>query len=256
MLTNEDTGAYELWIAELDSGLWTKFSQTQQTERFPTWSPDGQRVVFTRALLDRPDFEVLVADADGSHSKTLFRGSARYVYTTDWSPDGRYVLFCELPQTGLSQRADVWVLPMDGEGEPFPLLQSEHDEYGAWFSPDGKWVLYVSDETGISQAYVRPFPGPGAKHQVANDPAGWGWWRTPSEILLMNPDGTICAVEVDTSGGRFRAGATKTLIDIRPLVVAEPSHDGSRFIVAVVPEGAVGGGFDLRVNWAQGLTQP
>jgi hypothetical protein len=110
-------------------------------------------------------------------------------------------------------------------------------------------VLYISDETGVQQAYVRPFPGPGAKHQVTNQAAVWGWWRTPTEILLLSPDGTISAVDVSTSAGSFRAGASQELIDIRPIVVGEPSHDDSRFIVAVVSERSRSGQFSLLVNW-------
>ena len=258
MLANQRTGAWELWIAELETGLWTKFSQTSQTEAFPVWSPDGDHVVFSRALLEGTDFELIVADVDGSSGETRALFTDRYVWPSDWSRDGRHLLFTEMPSTGLVQKGDIWVLPMAGEGdrEPFPFLQTEHNEIGGWFSPDGKWVLYISDESGPDQAYVRPFPGPGTRHHVSNKPAVWGWWRTPSEVLLMSPDGTVYAVEVDTSEGRFRAGAAQNLIDIRPVVVGEPSHDGSRFIVAVVPEEAGGGGFNLLVNWAQGLRQP
>ena len=258
MLANKNTGAWELWIAELDTGLWTRFSQTSQTEAFPAWSPDGDRVVFSRSLLEGTEFELIEADVDGSSGETRAFFTDRYVWPSDWSRDGRHLLFTEAPSAGLVQKADIWVLPMDGEGErePFPFLQAEHNELGGWFSPDGKWVLYISDESGISQAFVRPFPGPGAKRQVSNDPAVWGWWRTPSEVLLMNPGGTVYAVEVNISGGRFRAGASESLIDLRPVVVGEPSHDGSRFIVAVVPEEQLRGGFTLMVNWAQGLDQP
>jgi len=258
MLANQRTGALELWIAELETGLWTKFSQTSQTEAFPVWSPDGDHVVFSRALLEGTDFELIVADVDGSSGETRALFTDRYVWPSDWSRDGRHLLFTEMPSIGLVQKGDIWVLPMAGEGdrEPFPFLQTEHNEIGGWFSPDGKRVLYVSDETGINQAYMRPFPGPGAKRQVSNDGAVWGWWRTPSEVLLMSPEGTVYAVEVNISEGRFRAGASENLIDLRPVVVGEPSHDGSRFIVAVVPEEVRGGGFNLLVNWAQGLRQP
>jgi Tol biopolymer transport system component len=258
MLANENTGALELWIAELDTGLWTRFSQTSQTEAFPAWSPDGDRVVFSRALLEGTGFELIEADVDGSSGETQTLFTDRYVWPSDWSRDGSHLLFTEAPSAGLVQKSDIWVLPMNGEGdrEPYPFLQTQHNEYGGWFSPDGKWVLYISDESGISQAYVRPFPGPGVKRQVSNDPAVWGWWRTPSEVLLMSPDGTVYAVEVNISEGKFRAGASESLIDLRPVVVGEPSHDGSRFIVAVVPEEARGGGFNLLVNWTQGLRQP
>jgi serine/threonine protein kinase/Tol biopolymer transport system component len=250
ILENGRTGTWELWIAELENGLWTKFSQTQQQEMFPVWSPDGRQVVFTRARLGQPEFEFVVARADGSSSKRVLRLTDRYGYPTDWSRDGRFLLYTQHPTLGLAHQADIWVLPMDGSDQkPFPYLQTDHGEVGGWFSPNGEWVLYISDETGVQQAYVRPFPDPGAKHQVTNEAAVWGWWRTPKEILLLSPDGTISAVEVSTSTGIFRSGASQKLIDIRPIVVGEPSHDGSRFIVAFVSESTRSGQFSLLVNW-------
>jgi hypothetical protein len=147
---------------------------------------------------------------------------------------------------------------MHGEGdrEPYPFLETDHNEFGGWFSPDGKWVLYISDESGLSQAYVMPFPGPGPKRHVSNDSAVWGWWRTSSEVLLLSPSGTVYAVEVDISKGGFRTGAAQNWIDLRPVVVGEPSHDGKRFIAAVLPDDRRESEFTLLVNWAQGLDQP
>jgi Tol biopolymer transport system component len=59
-------------------------------------------------------------------------------------------------------RNDIWVQPMEGAGKPYPLLETQHENYGR-FSPDGKWVAYSGDESGQGEVYVVPFPGPGGK---------------------------------------------------------------------------------------------
>jgi len=253
-LVNENTGAFELWIVDLEAGVWTRFSSGSWSESFAVWSPNGARVAFERTRRDGT-FELIVADVDGPGNEeklVSFDGNGSAM-PMDWSADGRFLLFLALPSTGSARGGDIWVLPMEGNREPFPFVKSEHSEMGGWFSPDERWVLYISDESGTNQAYVRPFPGPGGRRQVSNDGAYWGWWRTQSELLLMALDGTVIAVEVSTSAGRVRVGTSRTLISLDPLLVGEPSRDGSRFIVAVLPEEHARGQLTLMVNWAQGL---
>ena len=82
---------------------------------------------------------------------------------TDWSPDGRFILYRQGdPNTG----QDLWVLPMMGERKPFPFVKTNFEEREGHFSPDGRWVAYVSNESGRFEIYVQPFPGSGGKWQV------------------------------------------------------------------------------------------
>ena len=138
---------------------------------------------------------------------------------------------------------------MEGDRESRPFVKTEHSEFGGWFSPDGRWVLYISDKSGVDQAYVKPFPGPGGGRLVSNDEAYWGWWRTQSEVLLMHRDGWVRAVDVSIANGTIRAGVPKTLVHLGPPTVGEPTHDGSRFVIAVVPEQHSTGQLTLLVNW-------
>ena len=81
-----------------------------------------------------------------------------------WSPDGNWLVFTEYhPVT----KADLWVLPNEDEQKPQPWLQTPSEEFAARFSPDGRSVAYVSDESGRYEVYVRPFPGPGEKWQIS-----------------------------------------------------------------------------------------
>src|SRR5262249_39294339 len=85
---------------------------------------------------------------------------------TDWSPDGRFVLFRKTdPQTGV----DLWVLPVSGDKRPSPFLKTPFDEWDGQFSPGGKWIAYESNESGRFEIYVQPFPGPGEKFQISTN---------------------------------------------------------------------------------------
>src|SRR5438093_827724 len=85
---------------------------------------------------------------------------------TFWSPDGRYLLYCEVnPQTKL----DLWVLPLGGHEKPRPFLRTAFNEDWPQFSPDGRWVVYVSDESGRNEVYVTSFPQAEGKWQISTD---------------------------------------------------------------------------------------
>ena len=75
--------------------------------------------------------------------------------SADWSADGRFIVYIvNDPKT----KVDLWVLPLFGDQKPFPFLQTEANERGARFSPDGRWIAYISDESGINQIYVQSLP--------------------------------------------------------------------------------------------------
>ena len=94
---------------------------------------------------------------NGSEPERQLLKSDRRKTPTDWSRDGQFLLFDqEDPATGW----DLAALPMKGDRNPFPLLQSEFNETQGAFSPDGKWLAYTSDETGGNQVYVQRFQWP------------------------------------------------------------------------------------------------
>jgi Tol biopolymer transport system component len=82
-----------------------------------------------------------------------------------------------MDQTEATRSWDIWVLPLDGEGEPYPFLEGRFDEFGGVFSPDGRWMAYQSGESGQAEIYDRPFPGPGRQWQVSTEGGLWPRWR-------------------------------------------------------------------------------
>src|SRR4029077_6629677 len=119
---------------------------------------------------------------------------------------------------------DVWVAPLTGSRQPYPLLNSDFDEYRAQLSPDGRWRAYVSDESGSYEVYVQPFSADGklggAKARIST---GGGnqlrWRRDGGELFYVAGDGQMMAVVVKTSGAAFEQGTPKALFKTRLAMV-------------------------------------
>ena len=133
---------------------------------------------------------------------------------TDWSPDGRTLVYTSLsPKTG----SDLWALPL-GNGKSFPIVQTAFDELDAHVSPDGRWLAYVSNESGRLEIYGRPFPGPGGQWQVSTAGGSQPRWRPDGkEILYVVPDGHLMAapIGVASDGQALQPGAPVALFAAR-----------------------------------------
>jgi eukaryotic-like serine/threonine-protein kinase len=158
------------------------------------------------------------------------------------------------PKTG------IWVLPLEPAGgpkgvpaKPLPWLATQFNENFARFSPDGRWVVYNSDESGQFETYVAPFPGPGGKRQIS---AGGGFesrWRADgTEIFYAAPNGTLMAAEVSTKGAGIEVGAIRSLnipVITTLLYLYDVSSDGQRFLVAAPREQTSSAPLTLVENW-------
>ena len=110
----------------------------------------------------------------------------------DVSPDGRYLLYAE--------KSDLWALPLTEKRPPFGVATSSNFEEGqGQFSPDGKWIAYVSNEneTARHQIWVRPFPGPGARRQISAEGGIYPRWQHDGKaIFYVSPQGQLMAVPI------------------------------------------------------------
>jgi hypothetical protein len=125
-------------------------------------------------------------------SEEVLLSTPRPKCPTDWSGDGRYVLFNVVdPDTGV----DIQVVPVDGERTPIEAVRSAHDEQHAQFSPDGRWIPYQSNRTGRFEIYVRPFPGPGADVPVSTSGGEQVRWHpVGTELFYIAADDALMAV--------------------------------------------------------------
>ncbi|HVT41231.1 MAG TPA: protein kinase [Gemmatimonadaceae bacterium] len=156
------TQGSDIWVYDLMSRTPERLTSEGLSDR-PEWTPDGKRVLYSSNRKDGR-YSLWWQAADASAPAELLYAGSDNVREGVVAPDGRSVVYREdTPQTN----RDVYLLPLLGERKPLPLLTSPSDELMPRVSPDGKWLAYVSDESGQYEIYVRPFPGAGGRVSVS-----------------------------------------------------------------------------------------
>jgi len=254
------TGNRDVWILDAERGVPTRFTFDGAQDFMPVWSPDGARLAFATDR-NTGSYDIYVKDSNGSGNEQLLMKSGRPEH---WSSDGRYLLFSLLDsQNGY----DLWVLPL-GSGEPKPVsyLQTKFDERQGQFSPDGRWVAYVSNESGDAtqyQVYVQSFPIGGGKFQISADGGVQPRWRRDGkELFYIGPDRKLMALDVKTSP-RFEYDTPKVLFDPSILGGAanytfsryDVAPDGKRFlVVSAAADNPAAEPITVLLNWNAGHT--
>jgi serine/threonine-protein kinase len=149
----------------------------------------------------------------------------------------------------------------DGTNAAEPLLNSRYNETSAVFSPDARWLAYLSDESGRNEVYVRPMSGPGGKVQISSDGAGEPRWSPSGTELYFRSGAKMMSVPV-TTGARFSAGRPTELFDapddIGPLYGLanfDVSRDGRRFLLVRHQAELTSGTLTIVFNWSIELAQ-
>jgi Tol biopolymer transport system component len=172
---------------------------------YPEWSPDGAWIHY--ATSRRGDYDLWRSRSDGSGvQESLVTGP-----TDHWegvpSPDGRGLVF---RTTNPVTRRDIWWLPR-GASQPVPLLTTPFEERGIAVSPDGRWLAYVSNETGADEVYVRALPGPGGRVQISSAGGREPRWGPGGRELLYRSRDSVLAVQVVAAGAEVHVGRRRAL---------------------------------------------
>ena len=223
----------EAWLYDLSRGVGARFSFGEQGSNFPIWSRDGREIAF-----GDPGGGVSVKSADGTSAPRSIWPAKTNVWPLSWSPDGKLMLLrVQDPKSG---GVDLWVLPLDGEGKAHPLVATDPDEFiNGSISPDGKWLQYISNESGRREVYVVPFPALGEKRQVSTAGATTGRWLGDKAIVYSQPpDGKLFAVDLEASGGSLQVGAPRPIFGGKPAPrgAFDVTLDGKRLLFAVPVE--------------------
>jgi serine/threonine protein kinase/Tol biopolymer transport system component len=251
-----ETGTFKLWVVDLGRGVPSRLrSGANDAEATPVWSPNGTRIAFTigRALMER-------SSAVGGDETELLK-SDHLVDVTDWSRDGRYLMYM---QDDAKTKSDLWILPMSPNigRQPVPFARGDADERNGAFSPDGKWVAYDSDESGTPEIYVQKFSesvtSREGKWQVSKGGGVYPQWRLDGkELFYLSGDATALMAVPIFSGSRFEAGVPRSLFQGRMqtgnTLTFAVSADGQRFLLPLPV--AQGGTRPARVvfNWQSAL---
>jgi len=185
-----------IWLQTLSGGTPTRFTFAAGRNGNPIWSPDGSRVLYGHQNQSGYLTTTVVRLSNGAGKEEVLlpervvNGVNQFPY--DWSSDGKWVVFRNDAPT-----PDLWIFPAGGDGKPVPFVRGSSAETEARFSPDGKFVVYQSDESGLSQVYVQPMPPNGSKWQVSRSGGQTPRWKG-SEIFYIAPDQKLMAAPVKT----------------------------------------------------------
>jgi len=223
----------DLWIYDIerDSLRRITFEGINQT---PVWSPDGKRVAYSLAKTGDP--RLFWRMADGSGPAGRLTSSELVEFPSSWSSDGRLLAYAATG--GPSKDWDIWVLPLEGDRQPRAFTGAPFNEVQPMFSPDGRWLAYVSDESGRLEVYVQPYPGPGGKWQVSTEGGDEPVWAANGKELFYRLGDKLMATVVE-SEPEFAAGKPRLLFEGRfAHDVAAPgfasygvTRDGQRFLM-------------------------
>jgi serine/threonine protein kinase len=250
-------GNTDIWRLDIDRDLLTRFTSEAVPEIYPLWSPDGQRIVYSSPTAGKPGFDLYEKSVNSTAPGTLLLKVDTVAVATDWSSDGRVLLYRLLdPKTN----TDIWALPIEGDRHPFPVVQTAFDERDAQFSPDGKWIAYQSNESGRFEIYVQPFPGPGGKTQVSIDGGAQPrWQRDGRELFYIALDGQLHSVQMRFASNNtiVQAGSPVRMFMTHVGAVVQGgssqayvvSRDGQRFLMNTVAEVASSSPITLILNW-------
>lgn len=236
-LANDREGASDIWIVNAVRGLRTRFTFDAADEFVGIWSPDGAHIAFNARRKGRLD--LYRKAASGAGGDDLLASDHQVDKTpTSWSTDGRFILYSiASPVTG----PDIWVLPLAGDRKPFPFADTGFDERLGQFSPDGRWVAYASSESGRSEVYVAPFPGPGGEWQISEFGGGLPRWRRDGKELFYHaPDNKLMVATVAGGADRIDVEAVRPVFEMRvpdgeARSFYDVTSDGQRFLM-IVPE--------------------
>jgi Tol biopolymer transport system component len=184
--------------------------------------------------------------ANGARQEELLYHDENDKYPTSWSSDGKYIAYEALANSHL----EVWVMPMFGDRKPFAFLQGNYNIRYPVFSPDGKWMVFTSFESGHGQVYVVAFPKPGGKFLVGDGQLAV-WSRNGKEILYVDDHSRMASVEVAVHGDSVELGKPQMLFPAQPTQF-EASADGKRLVLMQAPAES-SSHLTLVVNWPQEL---
>jgi Tol biopolymer transport system component len=245
------TATRDVWIYDVARGLRNRGTFDPEDDLDAKWSPEGSRIVFGSRR--RGHLDLYVKAASGADTEQLLWADDLDKYPQSWSPDGRFLLYVTV---GGPAGQDLWVLPMTGdERKPFPFLRTRFNKGTGQFSPDGRWIVYRSNDTGRFEIYVAPFPGPGGKWQVSTMGGSVPRWRG-NEIFYVAPGNTLMVAAVAVDGARLDVGPVKKLFQARPVTPRyffDVSPDGQRLLVNTADEPAGSVPLTLVVNWTAAL---
>ena len=233
----------DLWVLDVATGAGTRVTNSTQAREFinapPVWSPDGRQIAYV--ALRGGSFNVYRKASNGEGAEELVYQHPGILNLADWTQDGRYLGFFTTDLGG----GTIYALPLTGDRKPIEIHKSKFQIIGPRFSPDSRYYVYASNETGRNEDFVRAFDpaagasaGGGKQWQISDEGGGPVWWRREGkQLYLLGPDRGFREIAVNTTG-TFEAGKPRVIFNLGEAIPVGPGNvsmslDGERFVIAV-----------------------
>jgi len=205
----------DLWIVELDTNLRRRLTFAPGAESSPVWSRSGEQIYYRAWSAENPSKLMVVPASGAGDPQVIFEDPELLLRPSGLTPDGRYLILHGLlgDTTG-----DLWQLDLTGTGRPVPIVDQPRAQNQGSVSPDGRWIAYSSDESGLFEIFVEPFSSNAeesrrtGRWQVSDTTGSVPRWSSDGKhLFFISFDGRLVAVDVETSGESLRIGDTRTV---------------------------------------------
>ncbi|MGP8243728.1 MAG: protein kinase domain-containing protein [Bryobacteraceae bacterium] len=239
-------------VLEFSSGMTTQLTSGDRNTN-PIWSPDGRYIAYWGKG------GIYRMAANGAGAEELLVRATTLVAPKSWSPDGRFLMYAQISS---GTQSDLLAIPVEPDAKPFVVVETPANEDQGQFSPDGHWVAYTSNESGLSEIYVIPFPpsSGGGKQMVSRGGGVQPRWRHDGkELFYISPDSKMMAVEVNTQPV-FQSSNPQTLFltqivdtGIRTGPTSWDVAPNGRFLI--ITESSIDASLTLALNWRAATIQ-
>ncbi len=184
----------DVWIYDIVRDNFIRLTYEAGSNVAPVWTPNSQRVTFSSNRAG--PYNIFWKPADRSGAAEQLTASEYIDFPNSWSPDAEVLIYSQNhPTTGL----DLWLFSFKEENNPRKFIVTPYNEFASKFSPDGKWIAYVSDESGQNEVYVQQFPGPGGKEQISKNGGSFPVWAPNGEELFYINGNKMMAMKISTA---------------------------------------------------------
>jgi serine/threonine protein kinase/Tol biopolymer transport system component len=250
---NPNGRMFGIWTRDLRTGAVSRLTLDDSLNQVPIWSPDGKKVVFTS---NRNRFNRLYwknGNGSGAEEQIVDLGAIQEV-CWDWSRDGKFLL--------VRKDRELWAISLK-EMKAMPYLQGKGAIRNGQFSPDGKWVAYASNESGMWEVYVSPFPEANSKWQVSRGGGEEPRWRSDGkELFYLSSARKLMTVEVKLSSSleardpvELFQTRSRQRISSQDVFTYSVGEDGQRFLVNTIIDEPNAAPLSIALNWAEEMKE-